>query len=541
MRAIVVLVVLLPAMARAAATPAGFLDAAVATGLDRPTALAFLPDGRILVTEQGGRLVRIDGGAVETLATIPVCDASEMGLLGVAADPDFRTNGFVYLYRTSRGPAGCSQATGRTNQVVRVTVRGDAAGSLTVLLDGIRTDEGNHDGGAVRVGPDRKLYVGTGDSGLGDNQGGPGSATNPYAQDLSSLNGKILRLERDGSAARDNPFVHTPGARPEVFAYGFRNPFRLGFDPATGHLWAGDVGDLTVEEIDVVVAGGNYGWPYCEGTLPPGCEHPGDIDPVFSYEHDVPDSLGETVIGGGFAPAGFGSFDGFYFFADWAAGTIYDAPVGGPNRTGFAGPPGVFITGIGAANGGPVDVQFGPDGNLYYVQFGPGEIHRVAALSGDLPLAGRKLVIRADRSGTSRTALSVRANSSVDVGIASRGPAVGEGSLRIVGAGFDRTYPLPSANWRGLRRARSRNRVLYRDADGAAGPIRTVAIRAGRVLTIAGNGTALGLSLASDPRPVDVVLTLDGRRYCVGFGGTIRFRSGVAFTARNAPPPASCP
>src|SRR5215510_9979784 len=155
-----------------------------------------------------------------------------MGLLGVAVDPDFVRTGFVYLYRSQAGAGGCETSTGRFNQVVRGTMAGGSVGpsSLTVLLDGIRTDHGNHDGGVLRIGPDRKLYVGVGDTGLGDSQG-PGFSTNPYAQDLSSLNGKILRLNLDGSVPADNPFVGTAGARGEVWAYGFRNPFRMSFDP----------------------------------------------------------------------------------------------------------------------------------------------------------------------------------------------------------------------------------------------------------------------------------------------------------------------
>src|SRR5262249_46720927 len=212
------------------------------------------------------------------------------GLPGIAIEPGFDTNGFIYLYRTKAGAGGCGTSTGRFNQVVRVTMSGGSIslGSLVELLTGIRTDGGNHDGGGLRIGPDGKLYVGVGDSGLGDNQGGPGSSTNPYAQDLNSLNGKMVRLNLDGTIPGDNPFVGQAGERGEIYAYGFRNPFRFGFDPVNGNLWVADVGDLTVEEVDIVTAGGNYGWPHCEGTLPSGCENPGDIDPIFTYQHGGP-------------------------------------------------------------------------------------------------------------------------------------------------------------------------------------------------------------------------------------------------------------
>ena len=359
-----------------AGTPvAGFTDSAVATGLSSPTAVAFLPDGRLLVTEKGGALKLVDGGVASTLVSIPVCSGSEMGLLGIALDPDFASNGFIYLYRTKPAPGGCGSATNRFNQVVRVTMVADTVNiaSLAELLTGIRTDFGNHDGGVLRIGPDDKLYVGAGDTGRGDNQGGPGSATNPYAQDLGALEGKILRLNLDGSVPADNPFVGTPGARGEIFAYGFRNPFRMGFDPLTGRLWVGDVGDLTVEEIDIVAAGDNHSWPYCEATLPAGCAQPGDVAPIFTYPHSGGSSLGTSITGGAFAGASFGGLGNDYFFGDYTGNDIYHLE---PNagRTGVTGGVTTFV----ANAGGPVDIVFGPDGALYYVAINIGEVRRVA-------------------------------------------------------------------------------------------------------------------------------------------------------------------
>lgn len=375
---IVLTALLLGGSAHAGTPIAGFSDTPIVTGLNTPTAIAFLPDGRLLATEKGGALKLVDNGSASTLVAIPVCSGSEMGLLGVAVDPDFASNGFVYLYRTLQ-TANCNSSTGRFNQVVRVTMSGDAIdlGSLVVLLTGIRTDFGNHDGGVVRVGPDGKLYVGVGDTGNGDNQGGPGSSTNPYAQDLGELNGKILRLDLDGTIPGDNPFVATPGARGEIFAYGFRNPFRMGFDPTTGSLWVGDVGDLTIEEIDVVSSGGNYSWPYCEGNLPAGCRQAGDVAPVFTYPHSGPGALGATVIGGAFAGDSFGGLEHDYFFADYGASAIYHAVPNG-TRDGLSGTPTTFVS----AADQPVDLVFGPDGDLYYVAIASGEVHRVAPTIG---------------------------------------------------------------------------------------------------------------------------------------------------------------
>ena len=354
---------------------AGYTDDAVATGLNSPTAIAFLPDGRLLVAEKGGALKLVDGGVASTLVTIPVCSGSEMGLLGIALDPDFGTNGFIYLYRTKPAPGGCSDDAGRFNQVVRVTMAGGAINiaSLAELLDGIQTDNGNHNGGVLRIGPDDKLYVGAGDTGLGDNTGGPGDPTNPYAQDLNQLEGKILRLELDGSVPADNPFVGQVGAREEIFAYGFRNPFRMGFDPLTGSLWVGDVGDLTVEEIDIVTAGDNYSWPYCEATLPAGCAQPGDVAPIFSYPHSGGSSLGSSITGGAFAGASFGGRENDYFFGDFIGNAIYHAEPNG-SRDDISGSPTTFV----ASAGGPVDIVFGPDGALYYVAIFSGQVRRVA-------------------------------------------------------------------------------------------------------------------------------------------------------------------
>lgn len=363
--------------ARAGTPIAGFDETLVVGSLSLPTAVAFLPDGRMLVTEKGGALKLVTSGVASTLVSIPVCPGSEMGLLGIAVDPSFASNGFIYLYRTN--PVnGCGSATGRFNEVVRVTMVSNAINiaSLSVLVTGIRTDNGNHDGGVLRIGPDGKLYVGVGDTGLGDNVGGPGSATNPYSQDQNALEGKILRLNLDGTIPADNPFVGQVGKREEIFAYGFRNPFRMGFDPLSGALWVGDVGDFTVEEINIVTSGDNYSWPYCEATLPSGCAQPGDVAPIFSYPHSGSGALGTSITGGAFAGASFGGLENDYFFGDYTGSGIYHLEPNG-TRDGVSGGATTFVTGAS----GPVDIVFGPDGALYYVAINAGEVRRVAPLA----------------------------------------------------------------------------------------------------------------------------------------------------------------
>jgi glucose/arabinose dehydrogenase len=392
------LVFLALAPAANAGTPAvsGFTDTLFAGGFTQPTAIAFLPDGRMLVTEKGSggttnagsaNLKLVNNGTVTTLTTIPVCTGSEMGLLGVAVDPNFNSNGFVYLYRTAPDAGNsCADSIGRFNQVMRVTMSGNTVvpGSLTQLQPGVlqmRTDNGNHDGGTLRIGPDNKLYVSVGDSGLNDS-GPPGSATNPYSQDLNALEGKVLRLELNGTPAAGNPYIGVPG-RDEIWASGLRNPFRFGFDPATGSLWLGDVGQDWIEEIDIIVPGGDYAWPHCEGTLPPGCQAtvPGPepvIDPIFEYyqpEVAPPGepALGRTVIGGAFAGAAFGSFAGYYFFGDSSVSNIYAGQVNAA-RDDIVGTPTTFIT----SASGPVDIIFGPGGRaMYYAALFTGQIRVV--------------------------------------------------------------------------------------------------------------------------------------------------------------------
>jgi glucose/arabinose dehydrogenase len=360
---------LLMACAARAGTPAvDFTDESAASGLSAPTAIAFLPDGRFLVTEKGGTLKLVTDGVAAPAGSMSVCTGSEMGLLGIALDPAFAVNGLLYLYRTSAS-GGCDDSAGRFNQVVRATFANGEVGAFDPpILTGIRTDGGNHDGGVLRIGPDGKLYVGVGDTGVGDG-GNPGDSTNPYSQDLSHLEGKILRLELDGSVPADNPFAATPGARGEIFAYGFRNPFRFGFDPFTDALWVGDVGQNTIEEIDRVVPGGNHSWPYCEGSLPNGCAETGDVAPVYEYSHNGGNA---SITGGAFAVGGTRA--GEYYFADFIFDIIWRATLD-PARAQFAGAPDAVVTSAGA----PVDFAFGPDGALYYVAYGAGEVRRLSS------------------------------------------------------------------------------------------------------------------------------------------------------------------
>src|SRR5262245_45665165 len=528
----------------------GWTDQPYVPGLTVPTAIAFLPDGRLLITEKAGALRMWDGSSLTTLGTIPVCSTIEMGLLGVAVDPSFASNGFVYLYRPHQGSSPPCGGTGRVNEVVRVTVSGGSFGSLTTLLTGARTDNGNHDGGALRIGPDGKLYVGVGDTGNGDNVGCPGSASNPYAQDMNAIEGKILRINLDGTIPSDNPFFGQAGARGEIFARGFRNPFRMSFDPLTGNLWVADVGDLAFEEISIVTAGNNYGWPHCEATFPTGCEQTGDVDPFFIYSHGggCPgeagvESLGRCIIGGAFASSSFGAgLAGHYFFGDCVSSNVYHAVPNG-TRNGFTADPQLIVSTAQT----PSDFAFGPDGALYYVAESGAAVRRVApAVVGGTgqTLAGTKLSLKVRPSDTTKQKLSSLAkDTSVSLGSGNGSaddPTLNGGSLRVRGATFDETYPLPASAWLYDGKAGSNEGYKYRDKKLLNGPIKSVNVKTAKQVKATGNGGTLGLVLGSDPSPVDVVLSIGGTRYCMSFGGTTSFAPGK-FSAKNAPAPASCP
>ncbi len=566
MRTLAALLVLAGASAHAGTPQPGFDDTSVISGLSFPTAVAFLPNGRMLVTQKGGALLRVDAGVATTLTTIPVCSGSEMGLLGVAVDPNFATNGFVYLYRTDSS-GGCGSATGRSNQVVRVTVSGNTAGSLMVLLTGIRTDNGNHDGGCLRIGPDGKLYVGAGDTGNGDNFGCPGDPVNPYAQDLNELEGKVLRLNLDGTIPSDNPFFNQVGKRGEVFAYGFRNPFRFSFDPNSGRLWLADVGDLAWEEIDIVTAGGNYAWPHCEGTNPTGCEQPGDVDPIFTYPHSSAQagcpalpagSLGTCIIGGAFAGAAFGAMAGDYVFGDCTSSDIYIATPNG-TRDDIAGTPTLISSNAHV----PSDFVPGPDGAIYYTQEGNGEVRRLAVTGAtttttasttssttttappgtDELLSGKTLKLKDYVDATRRSVKANSADPAVDLGGGASSPddpTQNPSSVRVrsTAGGFDHTYPLVTAGWSYIGDPAAAKGYKYKDA---VGPITKATLKNGRLLKLSGKGSGLVFTLAANPDPVAVVLQTGAKHYCMSFGGTTSFLANRTYSGKGAPPPGSCP
>ena len=364
----VILLALAASAPAATYSVAGFSDTAVVTGLDQPTDFAFLPDGRILVLEKPGR-VRITppGGGAATLAidmTASVDDGFEKGLLGVTLHPAFATNGYVYLYYTTNTPR---------NRISRFTLVGGtiALASEQVILDNIEATNGNHNGGTILIGPDGKLWAAPGDSGTGGAKAQILDAASP-----SRFNGKILRMELDGSPpAAGNPYLGDASKEPRIWAYGFRNPFRFSFRPSNGSIYLGDVGQSTREELDVGVAGGNFGWPYMEGAIqqPSG---PGPcpmtttcIPPVYDY----PRTVGTTITGGVFVTGNAypALLQGKYVFGDYGPDWIkYLEFDGNDDVVGT-------LQDLATNAEGPVAFRLGPDGNVYYAAINTGRIYRI--------------------------------------------------------------------------------------------------------------------------------------------------------------------
>jgi quinoprotein glucose dehydrogenase len=245
-----------PSELRRAETTHGVAVDTVARGLDVPWGIAFAPDGRIFVSERAGRIRVVERGVLrpEPWAVLEVARRSEMGLMGIALAPDFARSGALYVVGTF--DAGDDR---RENRVVRFTERGGRGVDPAVVVGGIPAAR-YHAGAALAFGPDGMLYLSTGD------------ATSPWdAQDAGSLAGKVLRLRPDGGVPADNPVRGSP-----VYASGVRNPQGLAWHPDTGHLFAPDHGPTWLpqewfrsgrDELNVVLPGGNYGWPEVAGDL----------------------------------------------------------------------------------------------------------------------------------------------------------------------------------------------------------------------------------------------------------------------------------
>src|SRR3954471_3896285 len=346
-----------------ATLPANFRENIMGAGISNGTNMFFAPDGRLFVTQQTGQVRVVDHGAVQAtpFTTVPTYASvtGERGLLGIAFDPDYFNNHYVYVYYTALTPAIHNRVSRFTADPANQNLA--LAGSETVLLD-LNNLSGatNHNGGSIHFGPDGKLYVAVGENANGSN-----------AQLLTTRLGKMLRINKDGSIPSDNPFISsTSGLNQAIWALGLRNPYTFTFQPGTGRMFINDVGENTWEEIDDGIAGSNYGWPTTEGPT----SDPRFRGPIFSYGHGSSSTTGCAITGGAFynpPSARFpASYVGDYFFADFCSGWIRKLDPGNGNS--------VADFASGAAS--PVDLLVGSDGFLYYLTRGgaAGTVYRVS-------------------------------------------------------------------------------------------------------------------------------------------------------------------
>ena len=341
--------------AEAVTVPANFVDTVLVRGLTSPTAMAFSPDNRLFVCEQGGALRVVKNGSLlpTPFVQVPTAIAGERGLVGIAIDPAFAANQFLYLYYTASTPTV-------HNRISRFTASGDAAvaGSETVLLDLDELGPNTfHEGGALNFGSDGKLYIAVGENGTSSN-----------SQTLANMLGKMLRINSNGTIPTDNPFYNTAtGANRSIWALGLRNPFTFAVQPGTGRMFINDVGATAVEEVNEGVAGSNYGWPLCEGAF--GAANASFRDPLYQYIHGLGDAFGNCVIGGAFYnPATLqypSSYTGVYFFGDYVNGWLRTLDPAHGNAVA------AFASGVDS----PVGIKLSPDGRVHYLTRGDNSVH----------------------------------------------------------------------------------------------------------------------------------------------------------------------
>jgi glucose/arabinose dehydrogenase len=351
--------------ARAATLPSGFAETRVATGLASPTAMSIAPDGRIFVAQQGGALRVIKNGALlaTPFLTVSVNSSGERGLLGIAFDPNFATNQFVYVYYTTSAAPIHNRVSRFTASAANPDVA--AAGSEVQLLNlPTLSSATNHNGGAIHFGTDGKLYIAIGDN-----------ANTANSQPLTTTLGKVLRINPDGTIPSDNPFLsQTTGINQAIWARGLRNPFNFAVDRTNGRIHVNDVGQDTWEEVNHAIAAANFGWPQTEGPNPAGVA--GVRYPVHAYQNAGSNC---AITGAAFyrpVTATFpAEYAGRYFFGDYCGGFI--RTLSPPDYTTSQG----FATGISSL----VDIAVHQDGSLYYLARGGGELFRVQFTANTAP------------------------------------------------------------------------------------------------------------------------------------------------------------
>lgn len=419
------------------AQPAGFVDEVILPpgSIRMPTAFAFLPNGDMLIAARAGQLRLLSGGQLRAAPVFDragdICENGERGLLGVAVDPAFTSNRYVYVYytfdqantrETDAEDCPTNTADQPANRVSRLTLTaGLTTAAETVLLDNIPSPNSNHNGGDVHIGKDGHLYISVGD----------GGRNNDLARFRNELGGSILRITTDGGIPTDNPYTGSGTARcydrapggnksgtvaenlicQEIFAYGLRNPFRIAFDPnvPTTSFYINDVGQNSVEEISQSAPGADYGWDCYEGTLlfkDSGVCNPlpqGTVPPLFEYQRPAPAGQSaifsgcRSITGGAFVPDGLwpATYEGAYFFADIGCARIFGLRNNG----------GTLVPEQLRDNRGVTHMAFGPRGAtqaLYYTDFSQGAI-RALRYTGNANRAPVAAIALGAPSATPRT------------------------------------------------------------------------------------------------------------------------------------------
>ena len=383
------------------ALPGGFSSELVVAGLEYPTTFASLPDGRLLIAEKAGAVRLFKNGVLQPLPFIDlrgrVNSHHDRGLLGLAVDPAFATNGFVYLLYTYDDDA-TDDSGPKTARLARYTAVGDSASPASELVllgttvgnscndfpvgaDCIPADSASHTVGSLRFAPDGTLFVTSGDGARFDTVDDDALR----AQSLDSLAGKVLHITRSGEGVAFNPFWNgDPRAnRSKVWALGLRNPYRFSLRPGTSIPYLGDVGWGTYEEINVALPGANLGWPCYEGLFrqhgyepKPVCQAlyargPGAVrPPLYVWDHGV----GQTATGGAFytGTAYPETWQGAYFFGDYSQQWIRSLRVDANDQL-VPDSVTLFASGVG----GLVELGVGPDSNLFFVDILAGELRRI--------------------------------------------------------------------------------------------------------------------------------------------------------------------
>lgn len=398
---LVIILLSVPFLARAQIVEPGFESAVVVNGLSLATTLAFTPDGRILIAEKSGTIRIVKNGVLQPQSMVSLSDVNtfgDRGLIGLAVDPNFAQNGYIYVSYTYENSPGVNIGGAKTGRIVRLTMVGDSADEASkftlvgtvggsaassscedflVTVDCIPSDSNSHSVGGLRFGPDGYLYATLGD-------GADFSTEDPRAlrsQNPDALAGKMLRIQTDGTAPISNPFYDgNPNSnKSKVYALGLRNSFRFNFNQVNGSLYAGDVGWSSFEEVNKIVAGGNYGWPCREGLVATSYSctpSSSSTNPLYTYPHSNT-GAGSITSGSFFSngayPAAYATslFIGDYA-QQWMKRLVLSAD-------------GTAVLSVENFNSDifPVDIVTGPDGAIYYIDIVFGTLNRLTHTSGN--------------------------------------------------------------------------------------------------------------------------------------------------------------